>query len=110
MDFNYHHNYEGPVLDSYGKVLLDCMIGDQMLFWRQDGVELCWGFLTPILSECEACADREQMLHFYEAGSWGPQPARKLIEEVVRAFDGGTQSGTRQDRSSSRHRPKAPDA
>jgi glucose-6-phosphate 1-dehydrogenase len=110
MDFNYHHNYEGPVLDSYGKVLLDCMIGDQMLFWRQDGVELCWGFLTPILSECEACADREQMLHFYEAGSWGPQDARKLIEEVVRAFDGATQSGPWQDGDSSRPRRKARDA
>ncbi|MBW1887672.1 MAG: glucose-6-phosphate dehydrogenase, partial [Deltaproteobacteria bacterium] len=35
MDFRYHQNYSGPVLDAYEKVLLDCMIGDHMLFWRQ---------------------------------------------------------------------------
>ena len=72
MDFLYHQNYTGPILEAYEKVLLDCMLGDQMLFWRQDGVELCWSFLTPILRECETCGDRAEMLHSYEAGSWGP--------------------------------------
>jgi glucose-6-phosphate 1-dehydrogenase len=72
MDFNYNQNYTGPVLDAYEKVLMDCMLGDQMLFWRQDGVELCWSFLTPILIECESCGNRAQNLLPYEAGSWGP--------------------------------------
>ncbi len=72
MDFSYHQDYKGPVLEAYEKVLLDCMLGDQMLFWRQDGVELCWSFLTPILRECESCKDRADMLQFYEAGSRGP--------------------------------------
>ena len=72
MEFNYHQNYSGPTLEAYEKVLLDCMTGDQTLFWRQDGVELCWGFLTPVLEECEACGDRAQMLLPYEAGSMGP--------------------------------------
>jgi glucose-6-phosphate 1-dehydrogenase len=52
------------------------MLGDQMLFWRQDDVELCWSFLTPILSECETCAYRDDMLRLYEAGSWGPGSLR----------------------------------
>ncbi|MFP3929220.1 MAG: glucose-6-phosphate dehydrogenase, partial [Desulfobacteraceae bacterium] len=56
----------------YQKVLLDCMLGDQMLFWRQDGVELCWGFLTPILEQCETCGSGPGLLRFYESGSWGP--------------------------------------
>jgi len=73
MDFHYRQSYEGPVLDAYEKVFLDCMLGDHMLFWRQDSVELCWSFLTPILKECEACGDRAEMLHFYPAGSWGPE-------------------------------------
>jgi glucose-6-phosphate 1-dehydrogenase len=77
MDFNYNQNYTGPVLDAYEKVLLDCMLGDQMLFWRQDGVELCWSFLTPILRECETCGDRGEMLIQYEAGSWGPTLSKK---------------------------------
>jgi glucose-6-phosphate 1-dehydrogenase len=81
MDFLYHQRYEGPVLDAYEKVLLDVMTGDHMLFWREDGVELCWSFLTPILKECETCSSRAEMLLPYQAGSWGPEAARRLIEE-----------------------------
>jgi len=73
MDFDYRQNYTGPTLEAYEKVLLDCMLGDRMLFWRQDGVELCWSFLTPILDECETCSDRVKMLFTYESGTCGPQ-------------------------------------
>jgi glucose-6-phosphate 1-dehydrogenase len=72
MDFCYNQNYSGPILDAYQKVLIDCIRGDQMLFLREDAVELCWSFLTPILEGCEICADRAAMLHTYDAGSWGP--------------------------------------
>jgi glucose-6-phosphate 1-dehydrogenase len=78
MDFNYHQNYRGPVLDAYEKVLIDCMLGDHMLFWRQDGIEQCWAFLTPILTACETCSGRAEMLHFYDAGGPGPQTSQKL--------------------------------
>ena len=85
MDFQYQQNYSGPVLDAYEKVLIDCMLGDQMLFWRQDGVERSWAFLTPILNECETCDDQANLLHFYEAGSCGPQEAiEKLLKEENR--------------------------
>jgi len=80
MDFEYKQNYTGPILDAYEKVLIDCMLGDQMLFWRQDGIEKSWSFLTPVLNECEACSDRAGLLHFYEAGSDGPAESRALIE------------------------------
>ncbi len=73
MDFHYGQNYSGPVLDAYEKVLIDCIRGDRMLFWRQDGVELSWSFLSPILERCEECENRRQMLRFYEAGSMGPE-------------------------------------
>ena len=78
MDFQYYQNYSGPVLDAYEKVLLDCMLGDHVLFWRQDGVELCWSFLTPILEECETCGGRSEMLLPYNSGSWGPQSVEIL--------------------------------
>ena len=81
MDFQYHQDYEGPVLDAYEKVLIDCIQGDQTLFWRQDGVELTWSFLTPILEECETCGDRRERLLPYESGSWGPEAARRLRRE-----------------------------
>jgi glucose-6-phosphate 1-dehydrogenase len=80
MDFHYHQGYEGLVLDAYEKVLLDVMTGDHMLFWRQDGVELCWSFLTPILEGCEECSNRAEMLLPYEAGSWGPDAVKKMMK------------------------------
>ena len=78
MDFHYDQNYSGPVLDAYEKVLIDCMLGDQMLFWDQEAVELCWKFLTPILDRCETCDDQAELLHFYEAGSKGPSTVDKI--------------------------------
>jgi glucose-6-phosphate 1-dehydrogenase len=83
MDFYYDQNYSGPELEAYEKVLLDCMQGDQMLFWRQDGVEVSWSFLTPILQGCEICPDREERLHQYEAGSWGPAAAKKWMDLII---------------------------
>jgi len=79
MDFFYHQHYKGAALDAYARVLLDCIAGDHMLFWRQDGIELSWAFLTPVLQECEECPSPERLLHFYPAGSWGPEPARKTM-------------------------------
>ena len=78
MDFRYDQNYSGPVLDAYAKVLIDCMLGDQMLFGHQEGVELCWKFLTPILNRCETCDDQADLLQFYEAGGMGPKALEDL--------------------------------
>ncbi|KPJ77571.1 MAG: glucose-6-phosphate dehydrogenase [Deltaproteobacteria bacterium SG8_13] len=80
MDFHYQHAGTEMMLDAYEKVLIDCMLGDQMLFWRQDAVELCWSFLTPILTACETCRHPEALMHFYQAGSWGPPEAAALVE------------------------------
>jgi glucose-6-phosphate 1-dehydrogenase len=80
MDFHYQPSGEAVIKDAYEKVLIDCMLGDQMLFWRQDAVELCWSFLTPILSACETCRHPETLMHFYEAGSWGPPEAEALVQ------------------------------
>ncbi len=73
MHFDYRQNYAGPVMDAYEKAIMDCIQGDHMLFWRQDGVELCWSFLEPLLEDCENCPDRGEALLFYPAGSWGPE-------------------------------------
>ncbi len=80
MDFHYQQNSSGPILDAYARALIDCMLGDQMLFWRQDGVELCWKFLMPILDRCETCDDQAELLQFYEAGSKGPEAVEKITK------------------------------
>jgi hypothetical protein len=36
-------------------------------------------FLTPVLKECESCGDREEMLHFYQAGTSGPDASQILM-------------------------------
>jgi glucose-6-phosphate 1-dehydrogenase len=78
MDFNYLQGYTGVLLDAYEKALLDCMHGDQMLFWHHDGIDLTWEFMEPILEQCETCSDRVERLKPYEAGSWGPVEAAEL--------------------------------
>jgi glucose-6-phosphate 1-dehydrogenase len=80
MDFKYYQE-GGPALDAYERVLLNVIQGDRMLFLPQDAVELCWSFLTPILEVC--CKDRVAPLHFYEAGSWGPEPAQEWMEMII---------------------------
>lgn len=76
---DYGQGADGPALDAYATIILDVMLGDQTLFWRQDAVELCWGYLTPILMECD-CPEKAERLHLYRAGSWGPHAAKKLLD------------------------------
>ncbi|MBU1986633.1 MAG: glucose-6-phosphate dehydrogenase, partial [Proteobacteria bacterium] len=83
MDFKYDDFYTGPSPEAYEKVLIDCIQGDHMLFWRQDGIEQSWSLLTPLLNECETCQGRAQRLHSYTAGSWGPDTARSIVEGIV---------------------------
>jgi glucose-6-phosphate 1-dehydrogenase len=84
MDFNFAEGYTGPELAAYEKALLDCMEGDQMLFWRRDGIDLAWGFIEPILKMCESCKNPERLLHTYQSGSWGPEAAAQLKELMVK--------------------------
>ncbi len=83
LDFSYDQNYSGPTLEAYEKVLLDCIQGDQMLFWSNNGVKLSWSFLTPILQECETCGDRRARLHPYDSGSWGPKAALPWMKLII---------------------------
>jgi glucose-6-phosphate 1-dehydrogenase len=83
LGFKYYDDSAGPVLAAYEKVLLDCMRGEQMFFWRQDGVELAWEFIEPVLEICEQCINREERLKFYEAGSWGPAEVRDLMNGLM---------------------------
>ncbi len=67
----------GVLLDAYEWVILDCMIGDHMLFMREDSVQLSWSTLTPLLDAFESGGGVP--LSFYPAGSGGPAEADRLI-------------------------------
>ncbi|MBA3015092.1 MAG: glucose-6-phosphate dehydrogenase [Desulfobulbaceae bacterium] len=81
MEFTYPVA-SGEVSDSYEKVLLDCILGDQMLFLDQTGIELAWDFLDPVISVGD-CARSGGMLHQYPAGTWGPEAAREWMRLLI---------------------------
>src|SRR5574341_399641 len=74
----------GVLLDAYEWVLLDCMLGDHMLFMREDSVELAWSVLTPVLDAMESGKGRT--LAAYAAGSSGPDEALRLMEKDGRRW------------------------
>jgi glucose-6-phosphate 1-dehydrogenase len=82
MDYVYQ---KGVLMNAYAWVLLDCMRGDQMLFLRQEGVELTWSLLTPVIERLEISTKAEYFPN-YEAGSSGPEEARSLIERDSRLW------------------------
>jgi glucose-6-phosphate 1-dehydrogenase len=80
MDFTYKDFYQEVPLDAYERVLLDCMLGDHMLFVREDSVECTWSTLTPVLEAIESRKGRRYPIYRYKAGSRGPQAADHLLE------------------------------
>ncbi|MFZ5586073.1 MAG: glucose-6-phosphate dehydrogenase [Thermodesulfobacteriota bacterium] len=79
MFFDFNRDYAGPRLEAYEKALIDCMLGDQMLFWRQDGIELTWAWLDELIHQCETCNNRAGRLKAYPAGSWGPPETARVL-------------------------------
>ncbi len=74
----------GVLLDAYEWVLLDCMLGDHMLFMREDSVELSWSALTPVLNALSS--HNRAGLTFYPSGSAGPDEADRLMSRDNRAW------------------------
>ena len=76
MDFKYASILEpGETMpDAYERLLLDCMLGDQTLFIRNDTIEHAWTLLTPVLDAWEK-GSAPPPLYTYPAGSWGPREA-----------------------------------
>ena len=67
-------------LDAYEWVLLDCMLGDQMLFLREEAVEQTWRLLTPLIEKLEATTEAG-IFPNYASGSEGPEEAKQLFEK-----------------------------
>ncbi|HLI29846.1 MAG TPA: glucose-6-phosphate dehydrogenase [Terriglobia bacterium] len=85
MKFRYEDAFgQAPPTTAYETLLLDCMLGDAMLFTRADFVDLAWELLTPLLSRWQE--DGRKGLSFYEAGTWGPPEADAFIERDGRKW------------------------
>lgn len=80
MDFRYASAFGQANADAYGRLLIDCMLGDQSLFTRGDEVEASWRVLTPVLEAWDAPA-APNAIPLYEAGTWGPAEAESLFDK-----------------------------
>ncbi len=74
MDFKYSEVFDSTALGAYERLLLDCMLGDQTLFIRNDIIKASWELFEPILNIWEA-PDSPIPLHIYESGGQGPEEA-----------------------------------
>jgi glucose-6-phosphate 1-dehydrogenase len=81
MDFSYAQGFQKPVSEAYEHLLLDCLRGDQTLFWRRDEVSRAWEFVGPILE-----SGGKLPVSTYIQGSAGPNAADQLLERDGRKW------------------------
>ena len=85
MRFSYHQTFGGHGADAYEKILLDILVGDQMLFNRSDELESSWHLISTILQGWDSVEQNSEILQ-YEQGTWGPDAANQLIERDGRKW------------------------
>ncbi len=83
MDFSYEETFREESPEAYERLLLDALLGDPTLFIRSDEVEQCWRIIDPIVSHWEDSAAR---IPLYEAASWGPTEADRLLARDDRSW------------------------
>ena len=83
MDFTYEHEFGGHGADPYEKLLMDILLGDQMLFNRSDELESSWEFITKILLGFDLDPKK---ITTYARKTWGPKAAQELIERDSRKW------------------------
>lgn len=84
MDFSYGSSFAGTLTDSYERLLIDCMKGDQTLFATYDEFRATWSLVTDIV-ECWHKQKPEKFPN-YAAGTWGPKEAEELIRRDGRKW------------------------
>jgi glucose-6-phosphate 1-dehydrogenase len=62
-------------VEAYERLLTDAMVGEGLLFVREDAVDAAWAIVEPILDD--ATPVRE-----YQPGTWGPAEAERLMRDV----------------------------
>jgi glucose-6-phosphate 1-dehydrogenase len=84
MKFRYKDYFKAEPSTGYETLIYDCMIGDNILFQRADGVEAGWAAVQPFLDAWKkAGADG---LTSYQAGSEGPVEANELLKRDGRSW------------------------
>ena len=84
MNFKYGEVFGRPSPEAYERLLWDVMAGDASRFMRRDAVEASWAWITKILEGWQQSGQR--WLPEYQAGSWGPVEADRLIQNDGRSW------------------------
>jgi glucose-6-phosphate 1-dehydrogenase len=79
MDFDYAEAFGERPPESYERLILDVMLGDQTLFPREDALDETWRFIEPLLHA-------QLPLRDYAPGGWGPVEADALLESEGRSW------------------------
>ncbi len=77
MQFSYQESFHAQPPEAYETLLLDLFHHDQTQFLRADNVEEGWAIVDPILEAW----DNDRLTEFpnYQAGTWGPEAATRLV-------------------------------
>jgi glucose-6-phosphate 1-dehydrogenase len=84
MKFYYKDYFKAEPATGYETLIYDCMIGDNLLFQRADGVEAAWRAVQPFLDAWKKAGAKG--LEFYPAGSEGPPGAIELLKRDGRSW------------------------
>lgn len=84
MDFSYSDYFGVTPPEAYERLICDCILGDGTLFARNDEVLTSWKLMTPILEYWNN--NKASNFPNYEAGTWGPEEANRLLAETGRVW------------------------
>ena len=82
MDFMYKDAYSQSLPEAYEALLLDVLEGDATQFMRDDQIEAAWKVVMPMLDAWKKSPGKQ--LSFYEAGTWGPVAANKMLKPFAK--------------------------
>jgi glucose-6-phosphate 1-dehydrogenase len=84
MKFRYKDYFKAEPSTGYETLIYDCMIGDNILFQRADGVEAGWQAVQPFLDAWKKAGAKG--LESYKAGSEGPACGEQLLKRDGRSW------------------------
>ncbi|MFN8549127.1 MAG: glucose-6-phosphate dehydrogenase [Candidatus Eisenbacteria bacterium] len=84
LQFRYSTTFDQGPPEAYERLLLDAMNGDSTLFAREDEVDRAWRFITPMVDYWQN--NPSVPVTFYQAGSWGPLEADRLMQQDGRSW------------------------
>jgi glucose-6-phosphate 1-dehydrogenase len=84
MKFRYKDYFNVEPATGYETLIYDCLIGDNILFQRADGVEAGWQAVQPFLDAWKKAGAKG--LESYKAGSDGPAAAEELLKRDGRSW------------------------